>query len=300
MDMRTALNIVTEAKTAAFRLHPGLDAAKYVITDDLADVDSWKAYTYFANSGGEKGLMDEVGYVMISLVDDTIVPMSRGDEHHAGMDALYDLQRKVKGLNASNYLPLFKGSNYIYHREDVKKMLIACKKWLAYGGDDGTITGVNDFTGTMLTMSHFVAGDGQFSITPGHLAPLGQAFFDGFKDLSRACAEARNSDKRSVIAKAGHAAITLLQLLAKHKLNLPLQPSTYTETPKKVRDAVKEGDVQTIEELFFGMDGIKNELHNSLRRTKKSIETKSWDIQERHNRNVWGDIDLAIDMLGRF
>lgn len=300
MDMRTALNIVTEVKTSGFRLHPGLDPAKYVMTDNLGDVSSWKAYTYFANSGGKKGAMDEVGYVMISLVDDTIIPIARGDEHHMGMDALYDLQRKVKDLRADQYVPLYHGSNYIFHREEIKKMLVACRKWLSYGGEDGTITGANDFTGTMLTMSHFIAGDGQFQITPGQLAPLGQAIFDAFKTLAAACSEARNSDKRSVLAKAGHSAIALLQLLAKHRLNLPLKSEVLDGTPKLVREAVKEGDIQTLEELFFGMDGIKNTLHNSLRQTKKAIETKSWFFDERHNRNVWGDIDLAIAMLGRF
>ena len=92
--MRDFIKIISEAQGASFRLMPGLDPNKYVMTDSLRSVNKWWAYTYVGDSSpeGKPDTMGEVGYIMISLRDNTIIPIS----HHRGMDLLFDLASGVR------------------------------------------------------------------------------------------------------------------------------------------------------------------------------------------------------------
>ena len=69
----------------AFRLNDKLNPKNYRNIDDINNVANWEAKILTGNSlssGKRKGQWEEVGYVWFSLVDNTMVPLSRSDEHH--------------------------------------------------------------------------------------------------------------------------------------------------------------------------------------------------------------------------
>jgi hypothetical protein len=56
----------------------------------------------------------------------------------------------------------------------------------------------------------------------------------------------------------------------------------------------KDLSIDEIEKLFFDFHGIKNTMHTYIKDKKEDPFHKNDFIQ------IWGDVDLAIDMLGRF
>ena len=82
----------------------------YKIKGNLGNVEKWKAKIMVGNSGGGVGKWENVGYVMISIKDKTIIPISRNDEHHTGYDFLQDMDIP----NVHSYYPVFAiGNNYV-------------------------------------------------------------------------------------------------------------------------------------------------------------------------------------------
>jgi hypothetical protein len=63
---------------------------------------------------------------------------------------------------------------------------------------------------------------------------------------------------------------------------------------KMVKQFVADDDAQGLQNMFFGFPSIKNKMHVKL---KKMADPSDFD----HDRGVgtWGDINLAIDMLGQ-
>lgn len=310
--MRPFINIITEAQTikrAPFRLHPALDPNNYVMTNSLRDHSKWQARAYVGNNSntGETGQMTEVGYIMISLVDDTIIPISRDDEHHMGRDLLYDLsdgtyptyksKSKKLDINPTQYIPIWKyGSNYIYDQSEVKNMLIGLTKFLAYGGPDGVLVGTNDYRGQMMHSSDFIAAGGFTTITQGKLAPVGQRVYDRFDELAKLISAASDNDDRIKLRPIFVKTAELCKYLSGDITFIKLGIfDMVKEAGPKLKEIQKENDLQALRELVFGFDGIKNTMHKHIK--KVAADKDSW------SRNdliaIWGDLDLAIDMLAR-
>lgn len=295
-----SFEVITEARTS-FRLHPGLDPNDYQITDSLRDIAKWRGRVYVG-----QGLKNEdhIGYVMISLVDDTIIPIARGDEHHQGSDLLYDFVKgskkwnipKVEGLNPHDYIPVWAfGQNYIYSPKDAPKLVIALRKYLSYGGIDGMLTGVNDYTGMMARLSTFVERDGNMEVEAGKLAPIGQSIYDGFVALAQEFRklepDADRLKTKTVFMMATKFFRDQIPLSMSYALGLDAE---YVKTlPQQLRAFKKENDAIGLEELIFGFHGIKNKIHTHI----KQNSTNVW--RDRDIKGVWGDAQLAIDMLGR-
>lgn len=314
--MREFINIIERVERASFRLHPGLNPDDFHLTSSLGDVNTkWKARIFDANSAAEDqkiGQMDDVGYVMISLADDTIVPIARADEHHRGEDTMWAhvQRRKIKGLNPSDYVPLFWSSNYLYHREEIAPLLIACRKYLAYGGHDTVIQGSNDYNNMAMRMSQFVERNGDVVIAPKTIAPLGQQFLELLDQLREDCAAARGAmAMRSATAKAGRSAskiVDFFESIIFTWIGLGEWPTggaraVFATWRKQIREFVAADDIQALEEMWFGF-GIKNAMHQKLRKTMAEIaKAKGHYISdERYMRAFWGDLDLANDILGRY
>lgn len=89
------IKLINEQKDfTTFQLPKNIPSNFFKITNSLKDIKNWKARILENNSGGEKlkvGDYDEVGYVMISLKDNTIIPIARSDEHHRGYDIMYEI-----------------------------------------------------------------------------------------------------------------------------------------------------------------------------------------------------------------
>ena len=290
-----------EAIGAKFVLHPSLDPKNYVITPSLGQVANWKAKVYEANSGGEIGQMDKVGYVMISLTDNTIIPIARGDEHHQGYDLLHRLARKGH-FKPSDYQAVWPyGNNYIYDKRDIRPLLTVLTKYLAYGGNEGVVKGTNDLTGQIVTISHFVKMKGAMTVKPKQLGPLGQMVIDAYRKLAAATQAARTTFQKSQRSKAFLAAYELLQLF--ERFALPLRDIDWNRIEadmKAVKQLRANDDIDGLDQLFFGFHSIKNNLHNKLREAQKRIAAKKLDWYDKERQGVWGDLDQAVDMLGRF
>ncbi len=310
--MRPFINIITEAQTpkASFRLHPALDPNNYIMTNSLRDHSKWRAMTYVGNNSdnGETGHLHEVGYIMISLVDDTIIPISRDDEHHMGRDLLHDLRdgtypsykskSKKLDINPEDYIPIWSlGNNYIYSQEDAKVLLPALTKFLSYGGKDGILKGTSDFSGRMMHSSEFVAAGGQMVIVEhGKLAPVGLRVYNQFNELATIIGKLSDDDDRIKMRPAFVKAAELCKFLTSDYSFMKLGIWKMVEgIGPALKDAQKANDLQALRELFFGFHGVKNTMHIEMKKTAKDKDAWAY----RDLAAIWGDLDLAIDMLAR-
>lgn len=296
----------------SFRLHPGLDPAKYQITDNMRDAPTkWQVYCYQGftatdpSKSIEEGQMSPVGYVMISLVDDTIIPISRGDEHHRGYDVLHhelgkEIKRNGSSVNPRDYLPVWSyGSNYIYSESDIKPMLIALTKFLSYGGLDGPLQGAQDLRHVVMNSSQFVAAKGNVTLVPDKLAPAGERIFEEFQALALAFREARNSHSPSAVGRAFQTAIKFAAKLRPFIYYLAINNYDILYKPEILNAMRKEGDLQKLEEAFFGFHGLKNSIHNQLREyviRQSKGEVDHW--KDDKIKALWGNVELAVDKFG--
>ncbi len=289
--------------SAKFRLHPALDPQKYQITDSMNRIRQWRAYTYLDNNAGKgKGKMDEIGYVMVSLTDNTIIPISRGDEHNMGRDLLYHLSRKLPILG-KDYVPVWSyGNNYVYSADELPKWHIVLTKWLQYGGPDGLLKGSSDLRGTMLLSSDLVARKGSVSVSPGSLAPVGQKLYMGLVRLSQTILGLQQNPDRIKARAAFVEAARLGKMI--HSMSFELQvpgENAIKEFPQRLKELQKLNDLPGLEGLVFGFSGLKNIIHTAMKRINE--QAKAGDRMAIYwlsdLRGIWGDVDLAIDMLGR-
>lgn len=301
-----------------FRLHPALDASKYVMPGSLAGVRRWKAFCYVGNDCEEKDAqqMQDVGYVMISLVDDTIIPIARGDEHHRGYDLLHDFasgeyatyglpaarrgRRPKPGqgldIRARDYVPVWShGTNYVYGPSDIADMTVALRKWLSYGGRDGIVIGSNDLRGRALSSSGMVASGGDFTVAPGTLAPIGAEIYARFEKLSATLVALGREPTRPALSDAFRQTADLLSMIEPFGYQIGINLEFRNATLSRLKEVRRSGDSQQLWELVFGFDGIKNAMHVYLRQETE----KDWAWSRDHLSSIWGDPGLAIDMLGR-
>jgi hypothetical protein len=125
-------------KAGKFRV-PEHKLLKFEMDGDLGNMDNWRARIVLGNSMGEDkkvGDMDKIGYVAFSTVNDEIVPIARADEHQAGYELLYHLDKNgAIRSRPQDFITLFNGSNYPHcTTKDTKAYASAVKKWLACGG----------------------------------------------------------------------------------------------------------------------------------------------------------------------
>jgi hypothetical protein len=310
--------LVEAAARRPFRLHPGLTPEHYQITDTLRDHQRWRAITHCGTSYSEDylkmkgmtniepGAMMEIGYVMISLKDDTIIPIARGDEHHTGFDVLSDeiakeCKRNGHPINTRDFLPIWSyGANYIYRESDIPVMLIALEKFLSYGGVDGPLQGANDLRKLVMNSSEFVARKGKVTVTPNTLAPAGQKIYDGFVSLAETIRAGLTTEERSAQGRAFQAAIKFAAQLTPFISYLAIDDYDVLYKPEILRGLKKEGNLAEVEKLFFGFGGIKNQIHNAIREynVRKAKKEVNYFKDDRIDA-LWGDPKLAEDMLGR-
>lgn len=313
MDYVTLLEAAVSRQQ--FRLHPALDANKYQLTNNMRDAPTkWKAYCYMGFDATDpknsihEGDMSPVGYVMISLKDNTIIPISRGDEHHKGYELLRDLskwayKKKKELINPDDYLPIWcHGSNYIYSKSEIPNLLIALKKYLSYGGKDGPLNGTYELKDVLMSLSQFVERDGNTELTKNTLNPMGERFFNGFVKLADDIRAARNSHSPSLTGKAFQTATKLAAELRTCLWYLNLSDTEYAilVDPKIISSMRKEEDgLRQLEEAFFGFSGVKNNIHNKLREylvRQSKGEVDNWNDPQ--IKALWGNVELAVDKLG--
>ncbi len=298
--MRKIIDIINEAQSS-FQLHPELDPSKYVMTSSLKDVNRWKAYCYVGNNGDDNlHQMMDTGYIMISLSTNYIIPIARDDEHHTGVDLLYDFvsgeaDGKKRKIDISDFYPIWsKGNNYIFHEEDIEPLYKAAKKYLSYGGYDGPLKGSNNYRGITMHLSDFVNNGGKLELSPpGKLAPIGNRVYEILKELSDELTPLLGSSDRIKNMKVFNKTLAMLKYFIPLSYELGIDVKDRVAELKTLQ---KNNDMDGLEELVFGFRGIKNEIHIAI---KKAYKAGKKDYSYQIFSEVWGDLELANAMLAR-
>ena len=229
---------------------------------------------------------------MINVTNNTIVPIARSDEHHTGYDVLSELVSE----STSHFISLFNGNNYFYG-DDKDKYLIAVTNWLNYGGPNLSIKNVTEKNRPILTFKAFIESSGDFTIVKGKLAPLGSELYRLFAALSSEFRPLENKEAQTItksqVDKVFKRASTLLRFISLNLLNIEVDYDMVKSAMIELDARWSNSDVKWVEQVFFGMPSIKNSIHMGMR---QAINPKSGYHGDAIA--VWGDLDLAIKMLG--
>jgi hypothetical protein len=265
----------------------------YKVVGDLTNIREWKAKTILANSGGKVGEWDDVGYVLIALNSNNIIPVARGDEHQVGYDLLYYLFKKFK-LPQEEYVSVnATGANYLQNRNDERRVqtIQAIKKWMAMGGARLVI---EDDTreGAVRVYSDQLGESGDVVPFKGTLSEDGSRIVDTFQALSdtlNSIYTAKDRERDYQIRMFNEASVDFLQWM-KSTLMFDLL-SIWNDVAAGLEKvlAVPEDDYTTAEAILFSQNGIKNKIHNQLRK----LENDPKNMDYRNYQRMFGDVAVA-------
>lgn len=304
-------------------LDPEITRSDYHVTADLKTASAWKSRILLGNSlSADKlvGEFDDVGYVMVSVIGATrVIPVARSDEHSMGYELLAHLA-KHKAIRPKEFFPIAIGGStgiFIFGDKDIPPALEATRRWIAAGGADIVVRKTGGAPEERWTMASrdFVAGNGRRTHSPDGLLPVGDRFVRTLTTLAEALRELRDPDRpwlylegnRHVERRLARSARTLTSMLALHR-ELALA-ALHDRTSRrmdgggtlqeaidgwsaKMESALWNGDYSGVQDLVFTHGGIKNRVHQEVRRPSPP----GWpsDIQA-----LFGDLVLADAALGR-
>lgn len=299
---------LTEEKRETLFQIPDVIKDNFKITNSLKDANKWEAKIIENNSNGDEtigvGDWDNIGYVMISLKDNTIIPIARADEHKLGYEVLYELAEKY-GINPSDYYSVWclkKGENYPYNKEEgdlLKKALIKCKSYgmdlsksLVYMKYINPFYRNKSYKDSMITAEDFINDNYQtVEKLNAAITNTGNKLIDAFKLLSESFSKTNIRGKYS-IANINKAIKNLYNIGSKIILkdNFKLVEDNDLEQMQDYVQQYKEGYYSNsqISKAFFGFLGFRNNFHQRLR---KNIDNKMLEKQ-------LGSIQTIIEMIG--
>ena len=275
-----------------FRIPPKI-AKNYLISGDLSNVANWKAKIILCNSGskGKKvGQWDEVGYVLISLDSDFIVPVARADEHWQG----HELFRKLSENNMvpdEDFVSVYvTGNNYVYKDQD-QKFLAAMKKYVAYGGKNGIIEG--DYGSNRMYMADvasYIAGEGSLKVDKGQISVIAQSIFQYLTDILQ-----KVQAKNPSVFRAAHSFTCwmydrwpVLKMVDLNSMGLDLRTA--------IDNAEAKQDFHEIERLFFAHKGVKSQLHMTIR---GYLDGSQSEYAKEETEKFWGNVEKANIEINR-
>ena len=285
---------------AKFRLNEKLIPSNYKNIEDISNIKNWKAKILVGNSMSDDkkvGDWEEVGYVWISLVDNSIVPLARSDEHHQGYDALVEL-----GINANDYYPVFLGGDYNdgrnnqypYDDKDAKELKVALLKLQYYGRDLNNINVnmhyiLNDYNVKPISGTKFIEGKyGSEEFENNELTELGEELVKNFEKLSKVYQDVAAYRKKS------SALLPVINNLFKLCKNIKLDSGDKlfsTPVLDNVLDYIKffdeNGNEKFLETALFGFGGLRNTIHQALRKR----------INEKNLNSQLGNVSKVIELL---
>lgn len=293
-----SLRELNETKTLAERI-PKFVAENLAKTESLADIATWTVKVIIGNSigreGAQVGEMDAVGYTHIGINTGTIVPVARGDEHHRGYDLIYYLIEKGL-IPEDTYYPIFHNGDYVDGNDSLA--LETFKAWRKMGGPNVVIKnssrGYNSPIPFQLTMDDYIKAEGDIKLEKGSLFPIGKELVDHLKKLSQLCQNFRTSQRgeKQVYVQA----LRLIMFYAQKVEQF--ETKSLGEVKQKVLAAESVGGLeglQKLEEAIFGFDGLKNQLHQKLR---KALEPNAFSFNVEGMVALFGDLELANHELG--
>ncbi len=286
----------------------------FQIEGDFSKVKQWKAKTLLANSGGKKGAWDRVRYVMISLKDNTIIPIAISDEHQTGYELMWNFYSKKYGITVNQYYSLCSwGNHYIYSKDELKGCAIAGEKYIKWGGNPKLEVNINEqvFNKSMIVPLKDIV---KYKANPEKLIPLygevknkilpfGKEFLKQWQNLSKSFNAGRNSMSPSIVKQLAKKTIDVIEWQDENSFYTGSQE--YIPVLKMFLKGI--GDFQDLENFVFGFsdknneyikkvdlknfNGIKNYIHNNLRSNADSNFKSDYEAKV-------GDLDLLIKMYG--
>jgi hypothetical protein len=269
---------------------PSAIAANFRIKGDLSKVyDNWKAKVVMGNAGRVKvGAWDKVGYVLISLDSNVIIPIARCDEHHCGFEVLREIYLKRKLVPKERYEAIFAvGMNYIW-RESVKDTMEAFRRFRAYGGRNSIVRGANECRNYIANMDDFIAGTGSLSVDAEGLSPVGRYVVGKLEAIARGVVAKR----KEVFATA----YDFIQWVCDGALEtgrvIALDEESMLRWDREVLQAEAGMDFERLAQVFFSFKGIKNNFHNRLRAAL--ADKGQYQFDRRDATAFWGQLDAAM------
>ena len=265
---------------------------------DLHSTKNWTTKIWLNNSGEGEA---QVGYIAIDVKTGMLVPIARSDEHRTGYDLLHYLERK-KIIPKGKWFTIWSiGGNYVYGEEYDKEALEAFKKWREIGGPNLPVqaSGGRREGGFHVSMDDFIKTKGNpESNWNGKLAPVGERVVKSFEKVAQIYAKYRKENKLLSTKPLVKSAGDLMQLLHHYFRFLGIEKEQWEKADKALLDLEGKGNLDDFEKSIFAYDGIKNALHEKIR---KSAEDPSvWDA--RNLKEIFGDLKLAkaeFDRLGQ-
>ena len=289
------------SQVSSFKLPNGVPQSLFKLTNSMADVQKWKAKVVENNQRGvPKGSFDSVGYIMVSLIDNTIIPIARSDEHRMGFEVMDYFYSKKYGISPSNYYPIFAtGNNYPYNKEDAQAMYAALVKCKSYGLDLDSIAVsmyyLSKGSTNYISASDFVSQTSKSNEDRKKLSltKIGKSLIASLQAFSEAF-EYHNARGGLSIVKIQRALNNLVNVGKQIRLNETDGYTLVTDFDKEsIEDVLvryKDGYISEtdLENMIFGFDGFRNRLHNRLRKNKFSDLLQS----------ELGNTDEVINMIG--
>ena len=266
----------------SWQLPKELEKLGYQITTP-DDFRNWKAPIIQNNNSGrdfKKGELQNCLYVLIQIDGNNVIPVPRNDEHHVGYDLLYKLKQKYKLKGRYISICALSGTYLQYNAaEDVPLIKEAFKKWLSYGGKPSTVYGYSKNKKGMILSSEFVKMDSMPSGLPsGELSGIGKEIVEQFLTLAKLDKEIVAKPERN--EKMKDRFIMLSKKLAEY-----LHDFMYF----KDYDTFKFDTYENAEKSIFALNGLKNQIHDSLNKYGKGDDWQDTRLEE-----AFGDPKIAL------
>lgn len=277
-------------KAVGFSIPPKI-AKNFKIVGDMGNVENWKAKIILANSASDKqkkGMWDDVGYIMISLSSNLIIPIARADEHQTGWDLLsHYIDNNM--VPDEQYISVWAvGGNYIYPR-DSQKQLQALIKFRQYGGKNNVVEGSYDNRAYRSTIDDFIQDKGSTLVNKAQLSPLGKFIIAQLETIINGW----NTKDNRVFSTS----YNFLKWIEINSVAMSKAFDFSSDEIEKLKGwllkAEADQNFDIIADIFFRLNGIKNKMHNKIRQ----IHNSEWEREEL--TYIWGNLEVANQEFNR-
>lgn len=259
----------------------------YKVYGDLSNIKNWSAKIILGNNleeGKSIGDWDDVGYVLISLSTNYIIPVARSDEHQKGYELLDHLMYEYK-LRMTDYQSVWtRSTNYVYDNEPEKEFA-SIKKAYEYGARDFIVK--NTRTNHIMSVEEYVTNGGDFKKAKkihkknNKVSIQGQKFIDKinklislFEAYHRNNGVVNSATEKEILNNCGELDRMIISndILYKKLIAGVSTRKNYNLFEK----SMKNSDLDSIEATLFGFGGFKNTIHRLLKKDDEMLDDLFW------------------------
>ncbi len=302
-----------------FKIPNNISDDLYDITSSFKDVAKWKVQILEANSGsGKKGNWDKVGYVMFNTKSNEIIPIARADEHRMGYEVMWNYYNEKYKIRVEDYVPLFIIGNHYIYEDVVKESILACEKYISYGGDPDLLMILPRQEKIQISAGDIIKYKDNidqlytdYTNVEDKILNNGQKILDLWKKLANLFRSNDGVNDKSKLNMLVRETINTMEkvesffsysifypkdidIIEKTMYNMVKEDINFTDLENFVFGFLDEKDInrKMIEKKFDSFDkftGIKNTMHNKL---KQDFEDKNIRYDDR--KASLGDIEMFI------